>query len=604
MTESETPHSIPKSSTSESGSESTAGAEAPINQNPFAGKGSRFWLVFLALCVSCFLSALDLTAVSTALPAMAAEFESTEFSWVGSAYSLTSTALVPWTGGLATIFGRKATLLGSLALFGAGSAIVGSAHAIDIVILGRAIQGIGGGGILTMVGFRMGMRRMAGADSVLSFRQTEIVVVDLIPLVERGAFFGVIGAVWALASAIGPPIGGALASAGAWRWLFYLNIPLTGVAAVLVVFFLRIKAPQTTLKEKLAQMDYYNVVFVAGATSTILGLTWGGVTYSWSSYKVLVPLILGLLLMGLFLWLEKTFAKYPTVPFEVLRHRSSLLGFMTTFLHGIVALAAIYYLTIYFQASKMTTPAKAGVNTFSLSFTVAPMAVVTGVSIGILGTYRLQNLFGWALAMIGFGLTSLLKYDSPMAVWTGYPIIMGLGVGILYSATNFPVLAPLKPSQQPHAVSYSSNATEPAIVSQTHQSSFLSPRLQMAFYSFVRSFGQVFGISIGSTVLQNQLAKNLPKEFLAMFDGSAEIAFPAIPIIGKLAEPLRTQVRAAFASSLRVIWVVMIGLCGLGLVISFFLRDIKLTNEMDDKWGMSEKKERKSTETTEVEQRV
>ncbi|KDE09667.1 hypothetical protein MVLG_00073 [Microbotryum lychnidis-dioicae p1A1 Lamole] len=559
MTESKTSNALP---TLDSGADSPAAVEAPANQNPFAGKGSQFWLVFLALCVSCFLSALDLTAVSTTLPAMAAEFQSTEFSWVGSAYALTSTALIPWTGGFAAIFGRKATMLGSLALFAIGSVVVGSAHTMEIVILGRAIQGIGGGGILTM---------------------TEIVVVDLVPLAERGAFFGIFGAVWALASAIGPPIGGALASAEAWRWLFYLNLPLTGVAAVLVVFFLRIKAPQTTLKDKLAQMDYFNLVFVAGATSTILGLTWGGVTYSWSSYEVLVPLIIGLSLMGLFLWLEKTYAKYPTVPFDVLRHRLSLLGFMATFLHGIVTLAAIYYTTIYFQASKMATPVKAGVDTFSLSFTIAPMAIVTGVSIGILGTYRKQNLFGWALAMIGFGLTSMLKYNSSKAAWTGYPIITGIGMGILYSATNFPVLAPLKPSQQPHA---------------------------MAFFAFVRSFGQVLGISIGSTILQNELAKNLPEAFLAMFHGNAEIAFPAIPIIPTLAEPIRSQVREAFASSLRVIWLVMIGISGLGLIISFFLRDIELTKEMDDKWGMSDKKERKApTEGTSaapemVEQRV
>ncbi|SCZ90253.1 BZ3500_MvSof-1268-A1-R1_Chr1-3g01871 [Microbotryum saponariae] len=591
MTESKTSNALPKSSTLDNGADSTEAVETPANQNPFAGKGSQFWLVFLALCVSCFLSALDLTAVSTALPAsefstlatrsvsgylrvkgtdpnaichcaVAAEFQSTEFSWVGSAYALTSTALIPWTGGFAAIFGRKATMLGSLALFAIGSAVVGSAHTMEIVILGRAIQGIGGGGILTM---------------------TEIVVVDLVPLAERGAFFGIFGAVWAFASAIGPPIGGALASAGAWRWLFYLNLPLTGVAAVLVIFFLRIKAPQTTLKEKLAQMDYFNLVFVAGATSTILGLTWGGVTYSWSSYEVLVPLIIGLSLMGLFLWLEKTYAKYPTVPFDVLRHRSSLLGFMATFLHGIVTLAAIYYMTVYFQASKMATPVKAGVDTFSLSLilfwlrsTIAPMAIVTGVSIGILGTYRKQNLFGWALAMIGFGLTSMLKYNSSKAAWTG-PIIAGIGMGILYSATNFPVLAPLKPSQQPHA---------------------------MAFFAFVRSFGQVLGISIGSTILQNQLAKNLPEAFLAMFHGNAEIAFPAIPIIPTLAEPIRSQVRGAFALSLRVIWLVMIGISGLGLIISFFLRDIELTKEMDDKWGMSDKQEGTSAAAEMVEQRV
>ncbi|SCV68369.1 BQ2448_490 [Microbotryum intermedium] len=515
-------------------------AAAPNQHNPFANRGRQFWLVYLALCMSSFLSALDLTAVSTALPSMAAEFQSSEFSWVGSAYALTSTALIPWTGNLASIFGRRSTLLGSLVLFAVGSALVGSARSMTMVIAGRSIQGVGGGGILTM---------------------TEIVVVDLVPLADRGTFFGVIGSVWAVASAIGPPIGGALASAGAWRWLFYMNIPLAGIAFVLVLCFLRIKAPKTTLKEKLEQMDYLNVIFVIGATSTIVGLTWGGVAHPWISYQVLVPLILGFTIMGVFLWLEKAYVKHPTIPFDILSHRTSLLGFATTFLHGIVSLAAVYYLTVFFQAAKGASPVQAGIDTFSLSFTVAPLSIITGVVIGYQGIYKAWNMIGWGLTTLGFGITSLMRYDCSKAASIGLPILMGLGLGILYSSTNFPVLAPLKASQQPHA---------------------------MAFFSFMRAFGEVFGISIGATILQNSLAADLPKEFLAKFNGEAEIAFSAIPNIVELAEPLRSQVREAFASSLRVIWLTMVFISGVGFILSLFIQDIKLTTETDERWGMSD----------------
>ncbi|KDE09666.1 hypothetical protein MVLG_00072 [Microbotryum lychnidis-dioicae p1A1 Lamole] len=513
-------------------------APAPNKHNPFSNRGQQFWLVYLALCMSSFLSALDLTAVSTALPSMAAEFQSSEFSWVGSAYALTSTALIPWTGNLASIFGRRSTLLASLVLFALGSALVGGARSMTMVIAGRSIQGIGGGGILTM---------------------TEIVVVDLVPLADRGAFFGVIGSVWAVASAIGPPIGGALASAGAWRWLFYMNIPLAGIAFVLVAFFLRIKAPETTLKEKLKQMDYLNIVFVIGATFTIIGLTWGGVAHPWTSYQVLVPLILGFTTMGVFLWLEKSYVEHPTIPFDILSHRTSLLGFVTTFLHGIVSLAAVYYLTVFFQAAKGASPVQAGVDTFSLSFTVAPLSIITGVVIGYQGVYKVWNVLGWALTAVGFGITALMKFDCSKAASVGLPILMGLGLGILYSSTNFPVLAPLKASQQPHA---------------------------MAFFSFMRAFGEVFGISIGATILQNSLAANLPKEFLALFHGEVEIAFSAIPKIVDLAEPLRSQVREAFALSLRVIWLTMVFISGLGFLFSLFIQDIKLTTETDDQWGL------------------
>ncbi|GAA5985852.1 hypothetical protein JCM11641_005320 [Rhodosporidiobolus odoratus] len=504
-------------------------------------KSFAFWLIFVSLCCACFLSALDLTAVSTALPQIAADFDTADYSWIGSAYALTSTALIPWTGGLAAIFGRRAVMLVALVLFALGSALTGAGQSMAMVIGGRSIQGVGGGAILTM---------------------TEIVVTDLVPLAERGAYFGILGAVWALASAIGPPIGGALASAGAWRWLFYLNLPLSGLAMALVLLFLDVKAPKTTTKEKLEQMDWVNVIFVAASTSLILGLTWGGVTYPWSSFRVLVPLLLGIAGIVVFLLLERSFVKYPTVPFEILSHRTSLLGYLTTFLHSVVVMAIIYFLPVYFQADKGASAIQSGVDFFAMSFVIAPFAIFVGISVTVTGHYRTQNAIGWAFIVLGMGLFTLLKWDSSKAMWAGFSVIAAIGLGILYAATNFPVLAPLKPAQQPHA---------------------------MAFFGFVSAFGQVFGIAIGSTILQNQLAKTLPADFAAQF-GEGEIAYAAIPYIKSLDEPLRTLVRAAFADSLKVIWQTCIGLAGLGLLLSLGIQQMTLTTETDEEnWGLNER---------------
>ncbi|GAA5894341.1 hypothetical protein JCM6882_007636 [Rhodosporidiobolus microsporus] len=532
--------SLPDKSFSPTNSMSPTAVDAAAPP-PAEKKSLRFWLIFLALCCATFLSALDLTAVSTALPQIAADFESPDYSWVGSAYALTSTALIPWTGGLAAIFGRRPVMLAALVLFALGSALTGAAQSMAMVIGGRSVQGIGGGAILTM---------------------TEIVVTDLVPLAERGAYFGIIGAIWALASAIGPPIGGALASANAWRWLFYLNLPLTGLAMVLVLLFLNVKSPQTTMQEKLDQMDYANVLFVASSTATILGLTWGGVTYPWSSFRVLVPLILGIVGMVAFLWIERTFVKHPTVPFDILSHRTSLLGYLTTFLHSVIVMAVVYFLPTYFQADKGDSPIQSGVHLFPISFIVAPFAIFTGISVTVTGHYRTQNWIAWAFVTVGCGLLSILKWNSSTAMWASFSVIVGIGLGILYASTNFPVLAPLQPAQQPHA---------------------------MAFYGFVRSFGQVFGIAIGSTVLQNQLAKKLPEAFAAQF-GEGEIAFAAIPYIKALDEPLRNLVRAAFADSLQVIWQVCIGIAGIGFLLSLPIQQMDLATETDqENWGLKEK---------------
>ncbi|GAA5907394.1 MDR family MFS transporter [Sporobolomyces salmoneus] len=509
----------------------------------------RFYLVMASICCSIFLSALDLTSVSTALPSIAADFETQEYSWVASSYTLASTALIPWMGGFAYIFGRRPVMVGSILVFALGSALTGAAQNVPMLIAGRTIQGMGGGGIQTL---------------------TAIIVVDLVPIAERGPWFGLLGAVWAAASAGGPPIGGALASAGrgGWRWIFYLNLPLCAVAVILVLAFLRVKTPQTTWREKLRQMDWYNLLFVASATSAILGLTWGGVTYSWSSYNTLVPLILGLLGIVAFIYLER-FSKHPTVPFEILTHYTSVAGYIICFLHSLLVLAVLYFFPVYLQSVVGDSAVQSGVHSLTLALTIAPTAMVVGFSIAKTGHYKLQTVLGLALVIVGMGLMTLLTGHSSKGAWIGYPIVVGLGAGALYSSTNFAVLAPLKPSQQPYA---------------------------SAFYGFIRAAGQVFGISIGSSILSNKLNSTLPPQLLAQLGGSGDVAFAAIPVIKTLPEPLRSQVREAFADSIRTIWYAMIGVAGVAFLFSLTLKSIPLTKERDENWGLEEpsKKEKKN----------
>ncbi|BGP33571.1 hypothetical protein JCM10296v2_005375 [Rhodotorula toruloides] len=441
------------------------------------------------------LSALDVTAVSTTPSPR-------PLSSRGPAASPTSSGAAP-------------SSVAALIFFALGSALTGAAQSMAMAIADRSIQGIGGGAILTMA---------------------EIIVIDLVPLAERGSYMGILGAVWAIASVAGTPIGGGLATAGAWRWLFYLNLPLTGLALSLLLVFLNIKAPQTTLREKLEQMDYANVIFVAGATALILGLTWGGSAYAWSSYHVLAPLLLGIFGLVVFFVVEARFVKYPTVPFDISGHPTALVGYVTTFLHSIAVLAVIYFLpTAYFQASKSVSPIRAGIDLFPICFTIAPLAILTGASVTILGKYKAQNVLAWAFMVLGFGLMTLLKWDSKTGMWAGFahlrrarnPILFGIGAGGLYAGLNFPVLAPIAVSQQP---------------------------LAMAFFGFIRSLGQVFGIAIGSTILQNRLAQTLPQEFLERVGGRGDEAFAATPGIKDLPEPLRTAVKTSFASSTRTIW--------------------------------------------------
>ncbi|KAJ7598373.1 iron permease [Mycena floridula] len=511
----------------------------PVAQ-PKAGKGSAFWFSIIALIIATFISALDLSAVSTALPTITANLKGgSNFVWVGSAYALSSTAFLPLSGKMADIFGRKLIMLGSIILFALGSALAGAAQNMNMLIAARTIQGIGGGSILNMV---------------------EIITSDLVPLAERGVYQGIISLTWGFSSAIGPPLGGLIAQK-AWRWLFFMNIPVCVFAFALVARFLTVRHPAGSLKEKLVRVDWIgNAIVITGTTLTNIGLAWGGVTYPWGSVKVLVPLVLGIILVAVFVVYEFTVPREPTMPYDIF-NRTTVTAFFGTALHGIISISIIYYIPVYFQACFGNSPVRSSVNMLPTALVIVPFGIASGIMTQILKRYLPANIIGWALSIVGFGLLTLLKADSSAAAWAGFQVITAAGIGLLYAATIFPILAPL-PVQRTAAA--------------------------LGFFAFSRSFAQTFGITISSTVLQNELTKSLPTVFVSQFPDGAQIAYAAIPVIKDLPEPLRSEVRVAFATSMATIWKVMIAVAGVGLLSVAFLKEITMVTHTDENFGLLE----------------
>ncbi|KAJ7499373.1 MFS general substrate transporter [Mycena latifolia] len=511
-----------------------------------APKSRAFYMSFLAIMVATFLSALDLTAIGTALPTIATALNDTkgDYTWVGSAYALSSTAFIPLSSNLADAFGRRPIMLICIAFFAVGSALAGASQNMKMMIAARAIQGIGGGGIINL---------------------SEILTADLVPLAERGLYQGLLGLVWSFASSIGPPIGGALANEGnkAWRWLFYLNLPLTGLAFILVWVFLSVRQPEGSIRSKLAQVDWIgNVIVIVGTGLAIIGMTWGGIRYSWASAQVLAPLIIGFSLLGVFAIYEAKVPRRPTIPLDVIGNRTSLSGLLTTAAHGIVSISIIYYLPVFFQACFGASPIRSAVDFLPGALITAPFAFVAGAVVTIVKKYRAVNWIGWMVAIIGVGLMSLLRQDASVGQWVGFQVVTAIGTGMLFSAPVFPLLAPLPVNRAASA---------------------------LALFSFTRAFFQTWGITISSTILQNMLEKKLPADFVAQFPPGFEIAYAAIPAIKLLEEPLRTQVQAAFAESMAVIWQVMIGIAGLGLLFSFLMAEVPMDTTVDESYALKEK---------------
>ncbi|KAJ6527075.1 iron permease [Mycena capillaripes] len=520
------------------------------NEPPKSSPKSRaFWLSFVAIMVSVFLSALDLTAVGTALPTIAEQLQDTrgDYIWVGSAYALSSTAFIPLSGNLADVFGRKSIMLISIAFFIVGSALAGAAHNMSMMIGARCI---GGGGILTL---------------------TEIIIADLVPLAERPLYQGLMAMVWALASFTGPPIGGALAQSGkAWRWLFYLNLPVGAIAFALVVFYLSLKRPEGSIRQKLAKVDWVgNAIIITATGLANIGLTWGGIRYAWASAQVLGPLVTGLLLLVVFAIYEAKVAAWPAIPRDIVGNRTSLSALLTTITHGIITIGMIYYLPVFFQACFGASPLRSAVDFLPGATTTTPLGFIGMLSITLLNKYRPVNWACWVFSIIGFGLFSTVRENASTAKWVCYQIICALGVGPLFGAPMFPLLAPLPTNRAASA---------------------------LALFSFTRAFSQTWGITIASTILQNSLKKNLPPAFVAQFPAGFEIAYAAIPAIRRLEEPLRTQVRAAFADSMAVVWQTMIGVAGLGLLLSFLMKEVPMATTVDENYAVKEKEQPKDVE--------
>jgi MFS family permease len=312
---------------------------------------------------------------------------------------------------------------------------------ITIMLVGRVIQGSGAGGILTL---------------------TEALITDLIPLRERGNFFALIGVVWAFGSVsgalfsplkgipwnllitryLGPLVGGVLAQKQAWRWIFYLNIPIVAIGFVGVIAFLNLSARERTMTEKMSQIDYIGaLIFVASSTAFLVPISWGGVMYSWSSWHTLVPLLLGIFGLVAFSVHEAYFAAFPLLPTRIFSNRSTSLTYLITFLHGMILWSIVYYLPLYFMAVKGYTPIISGVSSLPQTLTVVPCAMLVGFVASKTGRYRWSLYSGFVLTVLGVGLLYLLNVKTSVVEWVFLMLISGVGMGLLFPGMNLSIQA-------------------------------------------------------------------------------------------------------------------------------------------------------------------
>ena len=386
--------------------------ESHKNAPPAFQPGVKFYLAFSALAALSLVIALDGTSISVALPVIADELNGTalEAFWSGTSFLLACTVFQPVYAAFSNIFGRKALTLSAVGVFLTGTIVCAVSHDMMLMLVGRTIQGAGGSGIIAL---------------------NNVLITDLVPLRQRGNWVGILGAVWALGSVSGPIVGGAFADPKLWRWIFWLNVPFIGVSIIMVFFFIRLMTPSSPLVQKLKQVDWIGaVMFVGSMVAILIPLSWGGVQYDWGNWRVTVPLgsgVLGLVLTG---WYECYIPTHPVLHFAVFSNRTTNIAYATTAFHGLILWTLLYYQPLYFEGVKGFSPILSGVALFPATFTVAPMAVITGVAISKMGKFRWAVWAGWGLTTLGMGFLCAIDNDTQLPQVVLTDLIVGVGLGM------------------------------------------------------------------------------------------------------------------------------------------------------------------------------
>ncbi|HET9111234.1 MAG TPA: MDR family MFS transporter [Ktedonobacterales bacterium] len=377
-------------------------------------QGAALASVLAALMITLLLSALDQTIVGTALPTIIAELNGVDrYTWVITAYLLTSTTVIPMVSKLSDQFGRKWFLLVAVVIFLAGSALSGASQSMNQLIGFRALQGVGGGMLASLVFTLIG---------------------DIFTPAERARWQGLFSGVFGLASVIGPSLGGWITDNTSWRWVFYVNVPLGIISLALLFFFLPTNISVRTVvagKHPLARVDWIGAfTSAAGTVLLLLGLTWGGATYPWASWQVIGSLVLAGVFYIAFI-IAETRVSDPILPLDLFKNQIFSAGAALSLTVGMMLFAVVIYLPIYLQGVLGVKATNSGVEITPMVVTMAIAAALIGFVISRLGRYQFISIIGAIVLAVGAYLLSTMGVSTTQQTVVIYMIVLGIGLGLL-----------------------------------------------------------------------------------------------------------------------------------------------------------------------------
>lgn len=491
---------------------------------------SEIMVIISALMIAMFLAALDQTIVSTALPKIASDLHGlSQYSWVATAYLLTSAISTPLYGKISDMFGRKRIFQSAIIIFLVGSMLCGIAQTMNQLILFRGLQGIGAGGLMTLA---------------------MTIVGDIVPPRQRGRYQGYFGAVFAISSVAGPLLGGLFTDHLSWRWVFYINLPIGIVALAAIAYRLHLPVHRSEHK-----VDYAGASLLAiSVASLLLATVWGGIEYPWGSQQIIGLFITAAIGTALFIWREK-YAAEPIISLGLFKNSIFRVSTILSFLIGMVMFGALIFLPEYQQIVRGDSATKSGLMLLPLVGGLMLASLTSGRLTAKTGHYRIYPIVGTALVSFSLWLFSHIAIDTNRVVFGVWMAILGLGLGMIMPILTLAVQ---------NAVARRNLGTATSTV------------------TFFRSMGSSLGAAIFGAILGNRLSHHLLERLPA--DVGGRVASNLESSAESLQHlPADTQYAAldAFARSFQDVFMLAIPLAILAFVIALFLREVPLRHSHD-----------------------
>ncbi len=483
-------------------------------------------IVTIGLMLGMSLAALDTTIVGTALPSIVGKLGGiTLYSWVFSAYLLTSTTTVPIYGKLADLYGRKPLFLFGTAVFLLGSAASGAAQSMEQLILFRAIQGLGAGAVLPIV---------------------LTIIGDIFALKERAKVQGLFSGVWGLSSIVGPALGGLIVDHFSWRWVFYINIPFGLLSAVLLILSLR-----ENVERKKHSLDYLGTLTLTGSIVALLfAVLQGGTSWAWNSPPSIGLFVIAAILLVLFLLQERRAAE-PILPLTLFNNRIIAIASLGGIILGVVMFGLTSYVPLFVQGVRGGTATSAGI-TLGPLLLAWPIAATLSSRIVIRYGYRFTTVIGAILEAVGVGMITLFNVNTGLPLIITAMAITGAGLGLLSTAFILSVQ---------NAVPWNLRGVATAST------------------QFFRTIGGTVGVAIMGTILNAQMAARFAPIFAHFASDTARLPKSVAPANVLLTPNVRAslplnflhQLQVALAQSLFWVYALMFVLVVIGLACMFLL---------------------------------